>query len=368
MSPSFPNTSVSLTKQKSSSGRAFYYLVVYRNEGGERRRKKIATGTTHKSVAAKKQKALEHRIAGGYDPFAPPMPVESVATCIVAFLDDCRSRGLRPKTIQVYGEVLRLFESHVGARTMLMAIDANHIKRFCVQPHLADTSQRTRLRHVKAFLNWCLRAGRLDVSPANDVRLAPAKRKAVRYFTPADVERILTAIDYELQQPSGTPQEQRPAYWLRPMVQLAFYLGLRRGEVVRLRWSDADLEEGRIRIRGSKAGDRDVPIPDVLEPVLRDWQDVTGDGDFVFRSIHGTPLTGNYVRRVFAKYCRLAGVSTTAFHGLRHGTVTALLNRGVPSGVAQKIVGHSSIQVTEQYMHLVTDDMRKHLDKAFGSR
>lgn len=372
---------VTLTTANTSSGRRFYYLVAYRSTGGKRERRKLRTGTTVKAVAEKQKRALELRIAAGFDPFAPVPDVFAVGPAVAAFLDDCRSRGLRPKTVYVYESVLRIFEREVGANVALDAVTLDALRRFCVQPHLSDASRHNRLRHVRAFFEWAVRSGWLTDNPAAAVRLPRAKRTERQALTPADVERILTAIDsdlagdlaanaYERAAGARYAAAERAGYWLRPMVEVVACLGLRRGEAIRLRWRDVDLDNERLHVRASKAGDRAIPIPPVLLEVfarLRDRDPRSGDPSAnVFRSSKDGPLDGGYVSRTFSRYCKLAGLRVTRFHALRHGAATYLISRGTATATVQKILGHSSISVTEGYLHLEENAMRDALDRAYG--
>ncbi len=357
--------SISLETRKTSAGRRYYYLICY-DKNRSPKRKAIATGTTHKSVAEKQRRALQDAIARGEsDPWAEQKPPKNLQDAVLAFVEDAQSRGLRPKTIQVYTHVCKQFLEHAGASTMVPSIDPTVVRSFCVQPHLSEASRAHRLRHIRVFFSWAVKAGLIDANPTTDIGIPRPKKKVQKLITEADLDRILTAISFDLDQPSHLSLEERAGYWLTPMIQTAFYCGLRRGEAIRLRWEDVNLEAGLLIIRGSKGGDRVVPIPAILRPVLETWQAATKTEGLVFETRRGGQLNGDYVGRTFARYAKLAGVRVTAFHGLRHGTATALLAKGVSTRVVQQILGHSSVSVTEKYLHVVADLMREQMDQAF---
>jgi integrase len=171
---------------------------------------------------------------------------------------------------------------------------------------------------------------------------------------------------------------------------LALYLGLRRGELLGLRWQDVDLEEGKLevvnnlqRVGGAlrlvppKTQDsaRTVPLPTVCAEALRahqqrqtaeraeaspDWE----DHGFVFPSRRGTPMEPDNLRRSWYQIRQAAGLGTARFHDLRHTAVTLLLDVGAPPHVVQEIVGHSDIEVTMTiYAHVSLDEKRKALGK-----
>ena len=339
---------VTIERRRTSAKRSFYYLVCSRTTPSGRRRKVISTGTTHKTVAVKRQQELELRIVNGYDPWKPRPDALTLKEAREEFIEDCESRGLRSATIDTYRGVLGQLVEHAGPDVFVADVKMSTIRAFCVQSHLAPSSRHHRLRHVKAFFSWAVKSGLIESNPADGANLPRPQKQTPKFITPSDFERIVTALDYSLTKPGPLPPDQRAAYWLKPMVQTAYYLGLRRGEVIRLRWRDVNLEDGTLAVRQSKGGDRHLPIPAELVPVLRDWYAVTGPDGPVFVTSRGTTPEPDYVGRSFRRICKLAGVSTGAFHALRHGTATALLSAGASTRDVQAILGHSNVSVTEK--------------------
>ena len=171
---------------------------------------------------------------------------------------------------------------------------------------------------------------------------------------------------------------------------LALYLGLRRGELLGLRWQDIDLDEakleivhtlqrvgGTLRLVPPKTEDsaRTVPLPPPCVEALRAhqqqqgaeqaeaWPDWENHG-FVFPSRRGTAMEPDNLRRSWYQIRLTAGLDTARFHDLRHTCVTLLLDLGTPPHVVQEIVGHSDIEVTMTiYAHVSLDEKRKALSK-----
>ncbi|GAA4899888.1 tyrosine-type recombinase/integrase [Streptomonospora salina] len=171
---------------------------------------------------------------------------------------------------------------------------------------------------------------------------------------------------------------------------LALCLGLRRGELLGLRWEDVDLDAGQLeivhtlqRVNGSlrlvppKTDDssRTVPLPGLCVQALRDhrkrqfaersdaWPDWEEQG-LVFPSRRGTPLEPDNLRRTWEPLRRKAGLDGVRFHDLRHTCVTLLLNLDVPPQVVREIVGHSDIGVTMTiYAHASLEDKRRALGR-----
>lgn len=151
---------------------------------------------------------------------------------------------------------------------------------------------------------------------------------------------------------------------------LALALGLRRGEIVGLRWVNIDLDNRVIyvrrqvqRVRGDlyeddpKGGDAPVPLPRIWlvalswqrlrQAALRQaagerWQE-TG---YVFTTRTGRPVEARNIYRSFGWLSRKAGVPIIRLHDARHGCATLLTSQGVPPRVVMELLGHSQIGVT----------------------
>jgi integrase len=139
--------------------------------------------------------------------------------------------------------------------------------------------------------------------------------------------------------------------------------GLRRGELVALRWRDVDFAGHAIRVRGSyshgevvtpKSGKvRVVPmVPDVAERLARLGQRerFTADDDPVFVSSRGGHIDASALRRRYATACRRAELRPLPFHSLRHHFGSIAVNRASLVQV-QAWMGHSHIQTTARYLH-----------------
>jgi integrase len=147
--------------------------------------------------------------------------------------------------------------------------------------------------------------------------------------------------------------------------------GLRRGELLALRWRDVDWLAGRVRVRRSivrgqlgtpksKRSSRSVPLADrVAAELERHFQcsRFRDDDDLVFcNPEHGTPLDASKVRKRFKEALKRAGVRDVRFHDLRHTFGTRMAAAGVPIRTLQEWMGHRSSQTTEVYADYAPSD------------
>jgi integrase len=171
---------------------------------------------------------------------------------------------------------------------------------------------------------------------------------------------------------------------------LALFLGLRRGELLGLKWEDIDWAENTVQVRRTlqrvegalqavapktQRSRRTVPLITVCAEALRSHKrrqamerllagEKWVDTGYVFTTEIGTPIEPDNLRRIWYPLREAAGLGEMRLHDLRHSCVTLLLRLGVPPHIVQAIVGHADIHVTMTiYAHASLDDQRKALEQ-----
>ena len=138
---------------------------------------------------------------------------------------------------------------------------------------------------------------------------------------------------------------------------LAIYSGPRRGELLKLRWSNVDFDLNAINFTETKTNkDRSVPMEPIVEEALLELRDQAGETEFVFTNPDtGTRYTD--IKKSFSAACREAGITNFTFHDLRHTFGTRLADAGVDVVKIKELMGHASIVTTMRYIHAT--DQRK---------
>lgn len=152
----------------------------------------------------------------------------------------------------------------------------------------------------------------------------------------------------------------------RTMIIVALRTGLRRGELLGLRWEDVDLANGRITVRESyvrgrfdtpKSGKpREVALSDQARQALAAHRHTRGER--VFCDAEGRPFKMSMMLSQLRRVCRLAKLRTIGWHVLRHSFASHLVMRGVPMRAVQELMGHASIVITMRYAHLAPEVSR----------
>ena len=252
-------------------------------------------------------------------------------------------------TAEAYKAPLRrILERYAG-------MNAEEVTAQSIQAFLADLgkqgfARRTVQMHrdiLNMIFNNAIVEGKLAFNPCSAVsmpRNLPSKKREL----PDD--DAISAVKNSVKVPFGL------------FAYFCLYSGLRRGELLALRYEDINREKCEIRVNKAiefvgnnphvkspktAAGVRVVPLLDPLAAVLPE-----NKKGLVFGNEDDSPLTKTQYRKRWFRYCEAIGHDITA-HQLRHGYATILYEAGIPDKDAQELLGHSSITVTRDiYTHI----------------
>lgn len=135
---------------------------------------------------------------------------------------------------------------------------------------------------------------------------------------------------------------------LKPILLTGLNTGMRRDEILSLKWKNVDLVKKYIHVSESKSNkSRDIGINKVLHKALNSLK-YTSLEDYVF-TYDGKPIKD--IKRAFNSALRRAGVKKFVFHDLRHTFATNLVMKGFDLRTVQELLGHQSIMMTMRYSH-----------------
>jgi integrase len=300
-----------------------------------------------------------------------------------------------PKTYERYGEIVNNFLVPAFGNLQLAKVAPVHIqdayngwaaggRRDGREGGLSPMTRRHLHRIFSAALTRAVEQQLIARNPADAFkkRLPKIERREMAILTAEQALRLLAAIRHHR------------VYW---PVLIALTTGMRRGEILALRWRNTDLDRGKIRVTESleqtKAGlrfkrpktdkARAITLPSFAVDELRRRKREQAeellklgvrqvDDTLVCARADGTPMLPTSLTHEFAKVAaRTEVVPRVRFHDLRHSHATQLLDAGVHPKVAQERLGHSTISVTlDLYSHVTAtmqEDAALKLDMAFRS-
>jgi site-specific recombinase XerD len=144
--------------------------------------------------------------------------------------------------------------------------------------------------------------------------------------------------------------------------------GLRVAEVVKIRMSDMQLEEGFVKVEGKGAKERVVVFGKTAQQCLREYiseeRNISLD-DWLFVGYGGKPITTRTVQNIIKKWCIQAGLPPkTSPHTLRHSFATHMLDGGADLKSVQQLLGHESVTTTQIYTHVSVERLRDAVERA----
>lgn len=182
--------------------------------------------------------------------------------------------------------------------------------------------------YVKA-VEW----GKTIENPAKGVKKFKENNRRQRCLTYEEEEKLLANCNERV----------------KPIVILALYTGMRRGEILKLKWRDIDLNNKNIHLADTKNGEsRDIPINNtVLDTLNKIIKHPTSE--YVFCNKAGKPYKD--IKKSFLSAVEKAGIINFRLHDCRHSFISRLMMAGVDLASLTEIAGHKSVKMTIRYSH-----------------
>lgn len=145
-------------------------------------------------------------------------------------------------------------------------------------------------------------------------------------------------------------------WWLYPLLIVALHTGMRKGQILALRWPDIDFRRRILTIHKSKTNmKRGIPLSDTLTNVLHNLRQTR---KLVEISGRAFPISDRSLRQGYTKALQRSGIENFTFHDLRHTFATRLVQSGVDIYSVQKLLGHTTVSMTMRYAHHYPESLR----------
>lgn len=204
---------------------------------------------------------------------------------------------------------------------------------------------------IKRLLNFALRKGYVESIPGTlHITMPTVDNKVTENITPEQAQKLLKALDEEQDQVQAS------------IVRMALFTGMRRGALLNLQWGDLDFERGFITLRGDvakKQKTETIPMNEQARAILNALPRT--QSAYVFPGRYDDKARSN-ITPMLKRVREKAGLPDTfrPLHGLRHSFASWLASSGqVSMYELQKLLTHSSPQMTQRYAHLHDDALRK---------
>jgi integrase len=222
------------------------------------------------------------------------------------------------------------------------------------------------LRHM---FNKAVEWGMMEKNPFDKFRepiLFKEDENRVRYLTEDEIKRLFAVLGEERPKDKKHPEEKiKPYQYLENIVRAALLTGLRRGDILNLKWDDVDLGRGVLFFNEQKKRSRrrikilNSDMIDLLKSIPR------GKNETIFNGPDGKTLRD--IKRSFRTALKRAGIKDFHFHDLRrHTSASYMVMRGASLKAVQEHLGHTSLTMTQRYAHLSPEFQRAEVERLSG--
>lgn len=302
------------------------------------------------------------------------------------WLWEYKKNSIKPKTFEQYETILRIYAMPTIGDIKVLNLKPEHLQKIYNNMYENGISART-VHILNTVLHGALKqAVKNNLASRNvteAVSLPKAKTKEMRVLTLEEQKKFMKVLSADR---------------MGNMYLFGLFTGLRRGELLALKWSDIDTERNVIRVeralsRVKDYGDtpnktklvveepktakskRIIPIFDYLKEILdrqkqqqiKDKENSYGmyeENDIIFATELGKMIDPGNFSRKFYKLIREAGLPHANPHCLRHTFATRGMESGIDLKTMQELLGHSSILVTgDTYTHVLLDKKRNEINK-----
>ncbi len=288
----------------------------------------------------------------------------TIGVALEEFLIEKEANNLSPKTIKNYRQSIEYFiDFHeLSPDTPLNEVTPSHFYKWINTMKLEGvkpTSINHYLRDCRAFFYWCMDIDRKYME-AFKIRQIEGQEEQLKLFP--DEELALLLEKPERSNNKFTDWRN----WV--IVNWVLATGNRCATVVDVRIGDIDFRRKEIHLAHTKNKKAQIiPLSSSLETVLKEyikmWRHGADGECYLFPNVGEEKLTTNALQNSFAKYCKVRGCSHTNLHGLRHNFAKGWVKNNGNMYALQKILGHSTLDMTRKYVNLFSEDIKEDFDK-----
>ncbi|MFT4591364.1 MAG: integrase/recombinase XerD [Gammaproteobacteria bacterium] len=290
-------------------------------------------------------------------------PVTNSSEVIIdQFLDAIwMERGLSVNTLGAYRADLVSLRKWLAKRdTSLIYATRSDLLAFIAWRTEEGAKPRSTARQLSSFrrfYRYLLREAQIQQDPTAKIEMPRIGRSLPQSLTEAEVEALLNAPNVK----------SALGYRDRTMLEVLYATGLRVSELINLKQSEVNLNQGVARIVGKGGRERLIPLGEESQRWLRDFINgarfeilLDRQTDYLFPTRRGDRMTRQAFWHIIKRYSKLAEIkSKMSPHTLRHAFATHLLNNGADLRVVQMLLGHSDLSTTQIYTHVARARMKE---------
>lgn len=276
------------------------------------------------------------------------------------FIDSCKARNLRPATIKHYEDsyksILRFIDEGLLVKEINQSIVDNFIRDCTNKLNINSQTLYTYTRDLKTILYFFMR---MEYMKKFNIKLPKVDGHNIETYSDAELAILLKKPDLK----NCTFCSYRD--WVE--INTLLSTGIRLSSLINLKVKDIDFENEVIYVNVTKNHKPlIIPLNQIIIKILKEYLKIRqykNEDDYLFCTVYGKQLNKKTVIGSLAKYNRSRGIVKRGIHRYRHTMSKKFILSGGSPVVLQKILGHSSLLVTQQYLNILVSDLKKEIDQ-----
>jgi integrase len=232
---------------------------------------------------------------------------------------------------------IKRLNAHFG-NTLLTSITSEDVMNYQVMrsKEVCPASVNRDLACLKTMFNKAIEWEKASENPIKKIKFLPENNARKRYLTEDEMVRLLDNCSNQL----------------KIIVLVAIHTGMRKSELQNLRWQNVDLNSRQILLVKTKSGkDRTIPMNSIVHEAFKVLE-AHKTSEYVIAGKDGQPFN---FRKAFETALRKSEIQDFVWHDLRHSFGSHLAMAGVAPNTIRELMGHSSLAMTQRYLHLSND-------------
>lgn len=275
------------------------------------------------------------------------------------YLFDCKARNLRDGTIKHYRDSIKQIAKYIDEDIPIKNITKETVNKFIVDlrenPELNDQSLYTYARDFKTLMYFFMKKEYLEHFK---IIIPKADKQPIETYTDRELMILLKKPD--MKKCDFTEYKS----WV--ITNFLLSTGVRRNSLINIKIGDVDFESEVVHIKVTKnRKPLIIPMNSDLKKILNEYLKYRkgNKDDYLFCNVFGDKLGSSTVYSQLYEYNRKRNVEHTGMHRYRHTMAKKWVTMGGNIVTLQRILGHSNLEITQNYLNILVSDLRRDIDE-----
>lgn len=276
------------------------------------------------------------------------------------YLVDCKQRNLRENTLRHYRESYKSIIRVIDEDMYIRDLNENSVGEFVVNCKekfkINDQTLHTYTRDIKTWMYYWMRQ---EYIPTFKITLPKVDKKNIEPYTDEELKKLLKKPNLK------TCRFGEYRNWV--LVNFILSTGLRLNSFVNVKVKDIDFSNEVVFVNMTKnRKPLIIPLNNIIIKILKEYLRIRQpdtENDFLFCNDYGIQLNKTTINASLSSYNKKRGVTKTGIHRYRHTFAKKWIMNGGNVVTLQKILGHSNLQITENYINLLVQDLKVEMNK-----